>query len=146
MVTQNQIDSFHQFASKQLTGDGSDRSIDELARCSSWLAAFPRPTPPVIQFHYYSPESKVLRSHLTSHQRSCPHFLLRSSRAAAGDFFQQAEGISRFSRLTFPVSQWDRIYLCSFARCNFAGACPDSTEHRVDFSRRISPRRSGSIC
>lgn len=30
MVTQNQIDSFHQFASKQLTGDGSDRSIDEL--------------------------------------------------------------------------------------------------------------------
>jgi hypothetical protein len=59
MVTQNQIDSFHQFASKQLTGDGSDRSIDELARCSSWLAAFPRPTPPVIQFHYCSPESKV---------------------------------------------------------------------------------------
>ena len=53
-------------------------------RRSSWLGPFPPPTPPMRREHRCSPASRVLRTHLTSHQRACQHCPRRRSLAVPG--------------------------------------------------------------
>ena len=69
---------------------------------SSWLSPFPRQIPPPVQFRRCSPVSSVLRTHLTSHLRSCQPCPFGSLTALViAEAIRGAGGISRFSRLEF---------------------------------------------
>jgi hypothetical protein len=58
---------------------GSASGARRFVRRSSWLSPFPRPEPPMLQPHPCSPASQVLRTHLTSYQRSCQHYRRKRS-------------------------------------------------------------------
>ena len=60
----------------------------------------------MVQFHHCSPDSSVLRVHLTSHPRSYQHYPQRGSLTVPATshpgLIQGTDGISRFSCLKFP--------------------------------------------
>ena len=108
------------------------------ARRSSRLDPFPRPTPQIRHLHLCSPASSVLRTHLTSHQRSCqPYHLWCSLTVPPSLPFREvsveANRISRFSRLEFPYMHkvFDSAVSVPHSPCTQGTMLPSHNRERV---------------